>query len=63
MKMAYLLLEGGGGAGQKSAVGFSCPAGRVRHSGAYLLRHDDGQILPLLQTGLASSDGAMPYQM
>ena len=28
-----------------------------------LCNPDDGQTLPLLQTGLASSDGAMPYQM
>jgi hypothetical protein len=28
-----------------------------------LCNPDDGQTLPLVQTGLASSDGAMPYQM
>jgi len=32
-------------------------------SGLAFCNPDDGQTLPLLQTGLASSDGAMPYQM
>ena len=32
-------------------------------SGLAFCNPDDGQTLPLLHTGLASSGGAMPYQM